>query len=1272
MVKMSRSALALFGAAAVAVSLVGCAQDVGDINRVQPNYSKKADFDGVWFMRHTIIDVPPTMRGIFVGVSSEMEKIRWEIQEDVLIAYRAYELIPGYDPNAGDKVGGGGRQPHTPYAPGHGEGRDPEGYKEAPIAMYPIISHFDIQRQYNTATGEESNLIVENSSDRPWYERDYMRVDWSRNLLPVTFPAYVSSLANSSIFVQANEGGLDAFREEREGDRLGYFDFVTKIALNDQEIKIRQSFERQADDEPRDYEPVFYDDKMMTKFGYFRTERLVYDRRYGFRDDKQIFLANRHDIWLNDYQRGANGKMLTDKDGRLLPTPMADRIPKPVVYYLSENYPKEVEPGAFRMAADWDRAFTRAAAAAKGITPAELKAKYGPMFILCHNPVTEADPAACDPRPADKRDGAYRALVGDLRKSFVYWVDAPQASGPLGYGPSYPDPETGEIVSGTAYVYGAAVDTYAQSALDIVKFVNGDVSEEELRDGEDVLKYLRENYDKSIDPRGRAQGELDPNLSGMDMLDAKERLLAPRQRELFNLVKRDGLEQLQARAGFMDRQVEKMKAGGFDRLLLDDEVVRGLSNGKIDPAQMKDADVTELLAKNNPLDHLRNVQKGKVDRRAKTDLELRHATCFHEAEMDVAVVGTALKYKGRKDYDVIWNELRNDIFQGVMAHEVGHTIGLRHNFQGSYDSVNYFDKYWELRAENFRSPGSVADLYEVNKLTDAQRDGDMTRYQYSSIMDYHSRFNSDFAGIGKYDEAAVLFAYTTGTYKGLTPADSAQKSQEMGYVEVFKDIDPAAQLVLPGYQPFPLIEYLHGFDDRFAPSQHPLEDLHYTTLVMAMGGPSKLKNRELMRFSQLQKIREEKEVGDVTRPIEVPYMFCSDEWVQAAVSCNLWDLGSDPFELVQWAVRRYNDYYPFTHFRRNRLTFSSISGAAAANRSFAMMPFVYQQWFFDRYYSIDATLSNYYTLGAFAGLNFLSEVVTMPSYGAYTLDANTNTYRLVSYNPEVQGNRNTSIDLRVYPGQGRRQFSRYASQSGYYYFYRVAEAGHFWDYLYALVSLTASEAVALGVDLQADFRSYSLPYYLLFESEVTSLFNGLFREDYRAIAPGVDDKGRLMRRPLAALATNNTAFDPLTGATVPRMDANAPRVDLNTNFTQRIYAMLYGLAYLKSSYSQNFVDQARVYKLGNGRAIEPGNGFEQISFTNPITGIAYGAIRPVGETEGLGVGAQMVLRGAELEAIVRNTSLPNNRRQAALNELVGLVEDIAMVGEMIELLGGAF
>src|SRR5690606_35033329 len=41
----------------------------------------------------------------------------------------------------------------------------------------------------------------------------------------------------------------------------------------------------------------------------------------------------------------------------------------------------------------------------------------------------------------------------------------------------------------------------------------------------------------------------------------------------------------------------------------------------------------------------------------------------------------------------MWNDLRARILSGLLEHEVGHTLGLRHNFEGSSDALNFFDEF---------------------------------------------------------------------------------------------------------------------------------------------------------------------------------------------------------------------------------------------------------------------------------------------------------------------------------------------------------------------------------------------------------------------------------------------------------------------------------------------------------------------------------------------------------------------------------------------------
>ena len=86
---------------------------------------------------------------------------------DHLNARLSYERIGGTD-GTGNKV----------------DGLSPKQTEDGQVvASFKIESHFDIKRAYNPSTGEEQNLIQENTTDRPWYQREYFRVDWSQNLM---------------------------------------------------------------------------------------------------------------------------------------------------------------------------------------------------------------------------------------------------------------------------------------------------------------------------------------------------------------------------------------------------------------------------------------------------------------------------------------------------------------------------------------------------------------------------------------------------------------------------------------------------------------------------------------------------------------------------------------------------------------------------------------------------------------------------------------------------------------------------------------------------------------------------------------------------------------------------------------------------------------------------------------------------------------------------------------------------------------------------------
>ncbi len=300
----------------------GCASERDAVERVQPQAIPKTFFLGANFKdskddpefygRTMIIDAPYGAPGwgLFTNSLNVMSRLKWEVTESQLVGRITYERVEGTD----------------------GKGKEGARSREGQVAyVFPITTHFDIRRDYNAQTGEESNVIVENTTDRPWYDREFFRVDWSHNQIT----AYdLDTLAMIGL-----EGGVTyenmAFNVTDPSDpnapvydwANGYFDVTNKLFAkpemlyfpewgvtfpacmlpnaisggqapngncNSSEITVRHSFKRVVD---TDYEPADIDGNRFQNFGAFYGERYGYSREYGMVDQKWHRFVQRYNIW---------------------------------------------------------------------------------------------------------------------------------------------------------------------------------------------------------------------------------------------------------------------------------------------------------------------------------------------------------------------------------------------------------------------------------------------------------------------------------------------------------------------------------------------------------------------------------------------------------------------------------------------------------------------------------------------------------------------------------------------------------------------------------------------------------------------------------------------------------------------------------------------------------------------------------------------------------------------------------------------------------------
>lgn len=323
---MWKRALLVGAVGLTAGGAIGCAEERAPINRVQANALAKSFFvgerlqdpsdDPEFYTQGTLIDVGygASQDGLFTSTYAQpAARMKWIVQEDLLVGRLTYERIKDSD----------------------GKGAGKSTTDGVIVVAYPIVAHFDIKRDYNPATGEESNVIVENQSDRPWYEREYMRVDWSRNL---NVDAYdFDTLSLVGIYGGVKYESLSYYVNDPTSEDAphfdpasGYFDVTNKAfatpqvldlsylgwgidsfpacfldadfsgggspsaTCNPVEITIRQSFRRV---ENTDFEPAEWDGFRFRAYGAFDEQRFGYARNYGMSDQKWHRFINRYNIW---------------------------------------------------------------------------------------------------------------------------------------------------------------------------------------------------------------------------------------------------------------------------------------------------------------------------------------------------------------------------------------------------------------------------------------------------------------------------------------------------------------------------------------------------------------------------------------------------------------------------------------------------------------------------------------------------------------------------------------------------------------------------------------------------------------------------------------------------------------------------------------------------------------------------------------------------------------------------------------------------------------
>lgn len=937
--------------------------------------------------------------------------------------------------------------------------------------------------------------------------------------------------------------------------------------------------------------------------------------------------------------------------------------------------------------------------------------------------------------------------VGDPRYSMIYWIPDAQIASPLGYGPSAADPDTGEIFWGTANIYGAFIYYYGALYRDLFELISGRLDTQDYVTGQRIRDYLNSKAQGKV-ASGLTEvpaGATDPVTGTSAAMTEAAQGLANQgygitHQEILNeilKVVRDKNLQKQVMSGLPVRdpsagrnRLMALRGTPFEDMLITDEVKWAASQGRLLPGDAYSAEDAQSLS---PLTWATLDQVVKKERERHVLLS-SHNYCFADFN-DEGILGQAQEWScapddPRKECPADWDPLdhANDygnqccfrdgqrlataimlrFYKAVTEHEVGHTVGLRHNFEGSADLFNYFDEYFDVREKEAipctvddecegvfgqrcvsgvcqvayqtscskASDCGATDMYDCvgGQCVELKRcglhgecgagqvcNGDQwlcyeggarvetpltnpadpvarqfiprpgltpneaarsrTIYQYSTIMDYGQRFNSDVLGLGKYDKAAIRFGYgqLMDVYEDLTTLTQNlyKYARAYGYTDTnMSDMLDTSYWSWGVYfsQLYFLQNYL-GVDanrsERITLPDGTVRDFSRNRAAVPF------RWIELEHAMNDNYYRQQRDWSFVI----VPYKFCGDEY-SGNMGCYTWDTGMDPVEIMHNFRISLTEYYLMDAFKRERYGFG-LHGDPMSYFSRILSRYMDPMQDAAMYYALFGhILKGYGWRGIWANgrmmgwslrraseeaFETLANALTSPAPGAFRKDAATNVYRNISYDANVAGD----DLLRVPLGEGKYPYTVFADTAGYNYYDHALWIGSFWEKLAAIMTLTDStvyftsnyvgEQLNIGVGTSMGFNT-------MYPRQLIDIFGGIVTGALSRVAWLVQG-GQATRRPYFD-AKNSAAYmvSPMPYQTPVDPDPVKPVVEPSmNNLTLKLYALVYGMAYLPASFDPSFLDSFSLCLEGSQTCLEvaASSGITPEKFTDPFGGKTY-------------------------------------------------------------------
>ena len=491
----------------------------------------------------------------------------------------------------------------------------------------------------------------------------------------------------------------------------------------------------------------------------------------------------------------------------------------------------------------------------------------------------------------------YKHELGSIKDSFIYWVDAPTEYGILGVSQWSANPETGQTFSGSSHIAGWVVYYVRDYALDLFDIHAGEKT---------YLDIINPDYGK---PSNKVMGTVKAPWANPDGTFSKNNEFTPEQKAAWErnmqenpVSYEDAIKGLQNKwrplSGHLDlnaikgTQFESMMvpSGYRDWMYPNATEISGTNLDVVSPVKYGSLEgLTEIFDRQTEIlgncYFLPEFLDGVVAKYVEEKLQ-------EVAALEATGISHAAAYKTVRD--VAMGEFDALIFKGVAEHELGHSMGLRHNFIASADEHNYVGNApWEPGPDTGYWAEKPAYEAQVQAYKDANPDAsgeevwtyartiktDRDRYMYASVMDYQDQYYIHASGLGKYDMAALKFMYGHTMEKYTTNPSDATVMR----IKNVHFIDPATNAIKVDEDS---LKYTQKSDGTYV-------------IQLTAGGP----------------------VDTTENGNNVPFMTCPDEMRNENPMCNVFDNGYTARDIVRYMKNSWNMRYYYRFFRRGNPRF---------------------------------------------------------------------------------------------------------------------------------------------------------------------------------------------------------------------------------------------------------------------------------------------------------------------------------------------------------------